>query len=84
MVNRTHEVGSGTPCYYKQRDFAREYDQKTTVHVFSKQTIHNMLLRFLIVLYCIVCLLTLHKGTKSYGYKYIIVATVYIQEPNVG
>ena len=27
-----------------------EYDQKTTVHVFSKQTIHNMLLRFLIVI----------------------------------
>ena len=46
MVNRTQEVRSGTPCYYKQR----EYDQKTTVHVFSKQTIHNMLLRFLIVI----------------------------------
>ena len=52
MVNRTQEVGSGTPCNYKQRDFAREYDQKTTVlsNVFSKQTIHNMLLRFLIVI----------------------------------
>ena len=51
MVNRTQEVGSGTPCNYKQRDFAREYDQKTTVHVFSKQTIHHdMLLRFLIVI----------------------------------
>ena len=47
MVNRTQDVRSGTPCNYKQRDFAREYDQKTTVHVFSKQTIHNMLLRFL-------------------------------------
>ena len=50
MVNRTQEVGSGTPCNYKQRDFAREYDQKTIVHVFSKQTIHNMLLRFFIVI----------------------------------
>ena len=50
MVNRTQEVRSGTPCNYKQRDFAREYDQKTTVHVFSKQTIHNMLLRYLIVI----------------------------------
>ena len=50
MVNGTREVRSGTPCNYKQRDFAREYDQKTTVHVFSKQTIHNMLLRFLIVI----------------------------------
>ena len=50
MVNRTQEVRRGTPCNYKQRDFAREYDQKTTVHVFSKQTIHNMLLRFLIVI----------------------------------
>ena len=49
MVNRTQEVGSDTPCNYKQRDFAREY-QKTTVHVFSKQTLHNMLLRFLIVI----------------------------------
>ena len=46
MVNRTQEVRSGTPCNYKQR----EYDQKTTVHVFSKQTLHNMLLRFLIVI----------------------------------
>ena len=46
MVNRTQEVHSGTPCNYKQR----EYDQKTTVHVFSKQTIHNMLLRFLILI----------------------------------
>ena len=50
MVNRTQEVGSGTPCNYKQRDFVREYDQKTTVHVFSKQTIHSMLLRFFIVI----------------------------------
>ena len=50
MVNRTQEARSGTPCNYKQRDFAREYDQKTTVHVFSKQTIHNMLLRLLIVI----------------------------------
>ena len=49
-LNRIEEVGSGTPCNYKQRDFAREYDQKTTVHVFSKQTIHIMLLRFLIVI----------------------------------
>ena len=46
MVNRTQEVCSAHPCNYKQRDFAREYDQKTPVHVFSKQTIHNMLLRF--------------------------------------
>ena len=46
MVNRTQEVRSGTPCNYKQR----EYDQKTIVHVFSKQTIHNMLLGFLIVI----------------------------------
>ena len=50
MVNRTQEGGSGTPCNYKQRDFVREYDQKTTVHVFSKQTVHNMLLRFFIVI----------------------------------
>ena len=50
MVNRTQEVDSGTPCYYKQKGFARKYDQKTTVHVSSKQTIHNMLLRFLIVI----------------------------------
>ena len=50
MVNRTQVVGCGTPCNYNQRDFAREYDQKTTVHVFSKQTILNMLLRFLIVI----------------------------------
>ena len=50
MVNRTQEVRSGTPCNYKQRDFAMEFDQKTTVPVFSKQTIHNMLLRFLIVI----------------------------------
>ena len=50
MMNRIQEVGSGTPCNYKQRDFAREHDQKTTVHVFSKQTIHDMLLIFLIVI----------------------------------
>ena len=50
MVKRAQEVRSGTPCNYKQRDFAREYDQKTTAHVFSKQTILNMLLRFLIVI----------------------------------
>ena len=49
MVNRTQKVRSGTPCNYKQRDFEREY-QKTTVHVFSKQTIHNMLLRSLIAI----------------------------------